>query len=81
MKVPKTLDPSSFLGRAPEWLSLDEQRLLSGWWIALEIYSPRTTPLRRIEALGKSAAECSLILEQRGLDPREYECVLLRPPY
>ena len=81
MKVPKTLDPSSFIGRAPEWLSLDEQRALSGCWIALEIYSPRTTPLRRIEALGNSVEDCRKLLEQRGLDPREFEFVMLRRPF
>ena len=45
-----TIDPKDYLGRAPERLTVKEQRELRGWWIALELYSPATTPLRRIEA-------------------------------
>jgi hypothetical protein len=38
-------------------------------------------PLRRIEALGDSAAECIKILRMRGLDPERFEFVRFLPPY
>ena len=46
------------LGRSPDQLTLEERRALLGSWIAMEIYSPETTPLRCIEALGSSVQEC-----------------------
>ena len=49
--------------------------------MALELYSPQTLPLRRIEAIGDSAAECARQLAERGLDPRRFEFTLLKPPY
>ena len=78
--VPSLTDPSRFLGRAPERLGPAEWRELRGLWAAFEIYTPETTPLRRIAALGRSAEECMSALAARGLDPRQYEYIPLRSP-
>jgi hypothetical protein len=75
------LDPKSYLGREPERLTLDERHAAAGKWIALELYSPRTLPLRRIEAFGDSVSECMAQLAGRGLDPRRFEFQVLPPPY
>jgi hypothetical protein len=61
------------IGRSPDELSLDEVRELRGCWIALELYSPQTLPLRLIEAIGSSAADCVAQLRSKGLDPSSYE--------
>jgi len=74
-------DPQAVLGRAPEQLSLEERFALAGKYVALEFYSPATIPLRRIEAIGNSAADCARQLRDRGEDPTGYEYVLLEPPY
>lgn len=72
------MDASKLIGRAPEQLSLDERRRLAGKWIALEVYTPATLPLRRIEAVGNSAVECAMELKRRQLDPREFEFQLMK---
>ena len=69
------------VGRSPDQLTLDERHALAGRWIALQIYSPQTTPLRRIEALGSSVGECIEMLRRRSLDPFQFEFSPLRPPY
>ena len=74
-------DPSKAIGRAPEALTLEERLNLAGKFIALEIYSPETTPLRRIEAIGNSAGDCIAQLTSRGLDPEKFEFSRLPPPY
>jgi hypothetical protein len=71
-------DASRFLGRSPDHLSLTERAVLHGRWIALEIYSPKTLPLKRIEAVGTNAAECANDLRRRGLNPMEFEFMLYR---
>jgi len=75
------VDPKSYIGREPERLSLEERHAAAGKWIALEIYSPRTLPLKRIEAFGDSVADCIKQLSARGLDPRKFEFQVLTPPY
>ena len=75
------MDLDAFLGREPERLTLDERHALAGKWIALELYSPATLPLRRIEAMGDTASDCATRLVSRGLDPRQYEYSMLTPPY
>lgn len=55
--------------------------MLVGKWIALETYSPDTVPLRRIEAIGDSLADCLRTLKSRGLDARQFEFSRLAPPY
>jgi hypothetical protein len=72
---------SNVLGRAPEDLTLEERFRLAGQYIALEFYTPKTLPLRRIEAIGASLDECARTLKERGLDPRNFEYLRLTPPY
>ena len=74
-------DASQALGRNPDRLTLAERQALEGKYIALEIYSPETIPLRRIEAIGDSLAECLRTLRARGLDPQRFEFTRLGPPY
>ena len=74
-------NPNQAIGRSPEVLSLEERLALTGKIIALEIYTPDTLPLRRIEAIGDSVAECISELETRGLDPMHFEFTRLVPPY
>lgn len=68
------------IGREPDRLTLNEQLVLAGHWIALEIYTPATLPLRRIAAVGKSAADCIQQLTARGADPRQFEFKPVRRP-
>ena len=74
-------DPNEVVGRAPERLTLEERNALVGKYVALEVYTPEALPLRRIEAIGDSVAECVRQLTQRGLDPARYEFTRLAPPY
>ncbi len=74
-------DSARTLGRSPDRLTLEERRALTGKFVALEIYSPATLPLRRIEAIGDSLAECARMLRARGLDPARFEYDRLTPPY
>jgi hypothetical protein len=69
------------LGRSPDRLSVEERLELTGKYIALEIYTPDALPLRRIEAIGDSVAECVRMLNARGLDPLRFEFSRLGPPY
>jgi hypothetical protein len=81
--MPATEKPAAdaVIGRNPDQLTLEQRRALAGQWIALQIYSPETTPLRLIEAIGASVGECIAILKRRGLDPFQFEFTPLRPPY
>ena len=74
-------DPKLAIGRSPDRLTLDERHALTGKYIALEIYTPDRLPLRRIEAIGDSVAECVRQLVARGLDPVQFEFSRLTPPY
>ncbi len=75
------MDPQKAIGRPPEDLSLTERTAFAGKIIALEIYSPQTLPVRRIEAIGDSPEECARALMERGLDPRKFELISLAQPY
>ena len=75
------LDPQQALGRSPDRLTLAERHAWAGQFIALEIYTPKDLPLRRIEAIGDSAAACLRQLVERGLDPARFEIERLGPPY
>jgi hypothetical protein len=66
-------DVARVLGRNPDRLTPAERRVLTGKYIALEIYSPDALPLRRIEAVGDTIAECIRTLQSRGLDPVHFE--------
>jgi len=74
-------DPARAIGRNPDRLNLEERIAMAGKYIALEIYSPETLPLRRIEAIGDSVADCVRMLKTRGLDPMGFEFSRLPPPY
>lgn len=74
-------NPNRAIGRSPDALTLEERLALAGKIVALEIYTPETTPLRRIEAIGDSAAECIVQLRERGLDAANFEFTRLHPPY
>jgi hypothetical protein len=74
-------DAGRALGRNPDRLSLTERLALAGKYVALEIYSPEAIPLRRIEAIGDSLAECLRSLKSRGLDPLLFEFTRLARPY
>jgi hypothetical protein len=69
------------IGRNPDELSLEERATLAGKFVALEIYTPDTLPLRRIEAIGDSVAECVRMLKSRGLDPSKFEFSRLKAAY
>ena len=69
-----------FLGQSPDTISLKERLGLTGKWIALELYRPRTLPLRVIEAIGDSPSDCLRMLRERGLDPARYELMPLKAP-
>jgi hypothetical protein len=71
------MDSSTMIGRAPERLSIEERGALAGKWIALEVYTPATLPLKRIEAIGVSVVDCVAQLQERGLDPREFEFTMM----
>lgn len=77
MSFLSSVDVSKLIGRSPESLNLEEREALAGKFIALQIYSPRTLPLRRIEAFGDSAEDCIRQLAALGLDPRDYEFIRL----
>ncbi len=81
MPFASAIDPKTVIGRAPERLTLEERTQLVGKTVALEVYTPETLPLRRIEAIGDSVEECIRQLTARGLDPRRFEFQQLGPPY
>jgi hypothetical protein len=74
-------DQERAIGRSPDRLSLDERLQLTGKYVALEVYSPDTLPLRRIEAIGDSLEACVTMLKARGLDPAHFEFTRLPMPY
>jgi hypothetical protein len=69
------------LGRSPDRLTIRERTELAGKLIALEIYTPKTIPLRRIEAVGDSIEDCIRVLRKRGLDPKKFEFRRLTPSF
>lgn len=62
-----------FIGRFPDRLSIADRATLAGKWYATEIYNTADVPLRRMEAVGDSPADCFAQLRSRGLDPRKFE--------
>ncbi len=81
MGAGRRIDPSRYVGRSPDRLSLEERFAVAGMYAAFEMYTPQTLPLRRIEALGDSVAECAQSLKSRGLDVTRFEFLRLAPPY
>lgn len=78
---PPPRKPEQLLGESPDRLTLAERRAYAGHWIALEIYTPETLPLRRIEAIGPSALACAQALRTRGLDAARYEYNPITPAF
>ena len=74
-------DLAKFAGRCWDRLNLEERELLYGSYVAREMYTPKTLPLQRIEALGDSVEACVRMLQERGLDPLKFEFVRLEPSY
>jgi hypothetical protein len=70
-----------FIGRPLESLSLAERWHIAGSWVALELYTPQTVPLRIIEAIGPTARACTDQLRARGLNPGHYEFCACPQPY
>ena len=81
MSASAAKDPRQAIGRNPDRLDLNERHALAGKYIALEIYTPDTLPFRRIEAIGDTVEECVRMLQERGLDPAQFEYTRLAPPY
>ena len=69
------------LGRVPDQLSIGERREFAGKWIAIEQYTPKTLPLRRIEAAGDSVADCVRQLREKQLPPTSFEFQQIHPAY
>lgn len=61
------------MGLSPEELSPAQRKEAEGLWAAFRIYDPVSLPLRKIEAVGRTAAEA---LAGVG-DARQYEAVKL----
>jgi hypothetical protein len=75
------LDEKLVIGRALDSLTLDQRVELANKWLAFEVYTPQTLPLRRIEAFGDSPADCIRKLKARGLNPLDFEMELCKLPY
>jgi hypothetical protein len=65
------------LGFAPEQLSLPLREMLTGRWVALELYDPQRLPLRKILAIATTPAQCFAALKAQGLDLTQYEVIQL----
>jgi hypothetical protein len=81
MSVFTNVEPSKLVGFEYDRLSYEQRAALAGKWIAMEVYSPKTTPLRNIEAVGDSAEDCARQLLSRGLAPAKFEFSQVTPPY
>ena len=81
MSASAAKDPRQALGRNPDRLTLEERTALARKIVALEVYTPQTFPLRRIEAIGDTVDACIRMLRERGLDPHQFEYSPLGPPY
>ncbi len=79
--MPAQFAVSDLLGRDPDRLTIAERTAAAGKWVAMEIYTPKKLPLRRIEAIGNSVDECAGELRRRGLDPKAFEFSVLPPAY
>ncbi len=72
---------STLQGRVPDQLTIAERREYAGKWIAIELYDFKTMPLRRIEVVGDSIADCARQLQSRSLTPTGFEFVQIHPAY
>ena len=69
-----------FIGRTLDNLTYREQLEAAGNWVAVEMYSPLTLPLRAFRAVGRNAAECRAQLRASGLDVTQFEYFPLHRP-
>ena len=69
------------LGHAPEELSPALRTLVAGQWVALELYDPHRLPLRKIAAIGDSAAACFASLRAQGRNPAHFEAIEMHGPF
>ena len=72
---------TTFIGQFPDRLSIADRKLLAGKWYALELYNTKDIPVRRIEAVGASPADCVSQLRARGLDPLKFEFQIVTPSF
>jgi hypothetical protein len=72
---------SRLIGRSLEGLSILDRADFAGTWVALELYTPATIPLRVIEAAAASAEECARQLSARGLRPTDFEYLPITPQF
>ncbi len=75
------MTPADLIGAELDRLTLKQQIALGGSWIALEIYTPDNLALRRIAAVGDSAADCLRQIVGRGADPMAFEFRLYKRPF
>ena len=80
MPIYSDTDPTRLIGAEYDRLSYEERSALSGKWIALPLYTPRTQPLRVMEAIGDSVTDCARQLQASGKDVTRYEYSRLNPP-
>jgi len=78
---PSTASTAALLGKPIDGLTAAERWKNAGVWVAIELYTPQSMPLRQIAAAGASAEECLAELSGRGLDPTRFEFVPLGQPY
>lgn len=69
------------IGQYPDRLSIAERKALAGQWYATEVYNTKDIPVRRIEAIGASPADCAAQLRSRGLDPVKFEFQIVTPAF
>ncbi len=75
------LDFKALIGKPVDGFTLADQWRFAGVWIALELYTPQTLPMRLIAAAGTSASECIAQLREQGLEPERFEYRPLAQPY
>ncbi len=69
------------IGLYPDRLSIADRKALAGKWYATEVYNTKDIPVRRIEAIGASPADCAAQLRSRGLDPMKFEFQIVTPAF
>jgi hypothetical protein len=77
----ESLDYKALLGKPVDGFTLADQWRYAGVWVALELYTPQTLPVRLIAAAGASASECIAALRAKGMDPERFEYRPLAQPY
>jgi hypothetical protein len=73
MSVFGSVDTSKLVGFEIDGLDYQQRLALAGKYVALELYSPQTKPVRKIEAVSDSPSGRIRDLKARGLDPAQFE--------